>query len=323
VADTRARSSGQGSLDSTATVRTIRATVAYDGTDFCGFQIQSARQQRWTTGEHPVRDGEVRTVQGVLEGALAQITQEDIRLVGAGRTDSGVHALGQVVACTTHWRHSLSDLHRAWNAVLSQDVAILALSEAQPGFHPRFDASSRAYRYTIWNNTIRSPLLRRTALWVSQPLDLAAMNRAAALLVGEHDFATFGSPPGRDRASSARNARSSASATVRRVVRAAWGPPVCWGGDGIACAGRVLDLEIEANAFLYRMVRSIVGTLLQVGRGEISVARFGEVLRAADRRQAGPTAPPHGLCLVQVKYGSTEFTQGDSAERGLGSAAED
>jgi len=316
-------------VDLAARARTIRATVAYDGTDFSGFQIQSARQQQSSTVGHRVHSGRARTIQGVLESALAQITQEDIRLVGAGRTDSGVHALGQVVAFTTRWRHSISELHRAWNAVLSDDVAILALSEAKPGFHPRFDAISRAYRYTIWNNTIRSPLLRRTALWVSQPLDLASMNKASALLVGEQDFATFGSPPGRDRALSTRNRRSSSSATVRCVIHALWGcapspaSPACCDADERASAGCVLYLDIEANAFLYRMVRSIVGTLLLVGRGELSADQFGELLRAADRRQAGPTAPPHGLCLVKVKYGSAELTQAGSAERGLESAAKD
>jgi tRNA pseudouridine38-40 synthase len=288
--------------------------VAYDGTDFNGFQIQSARQSQPATAGRPVRGGRARTIQGVLEKALTQITQEDIRLVGAGRTDSGVHALGQVVAFTTNWRHSLSDLHRAWNAVLPDDVAILALSEAQPGFHPRFGAISRAYRYTIWNNTIRNPLLRRTALWVSQPLDLASMNEAATLLVGEHDFATFGSPPNRGRVSSASSRHGSTGVTVRRVIRATWSHarapmPSVWGdADGATSAGRVLYLDIEANAFLYRMVRSIVGTLLQVGRGDVSAARFGEVLCAADRRRAGPTAPPHGLCLVKVKYDSVELT---------------
>ena len=313
----------------TAGPRTIQATVAYDGTDFCGFQIQSARKQRSPTEGRVVRGGRVRTIQGVLEQALTRITQEDIRLVGAGRTDSGVHALGQVVAFTTFWRHSLSDLHRAWNAVLPDDVAVLVLSEARPGFHPRFDAISRVYRYTIWNNAIRSPLLRRTALWVSQTLDLVAMNEATTLLVGEHDFATFGSPPSRGRASSAAGQGAGKGRTIRRVVYANWGsapaptPSRRGGAGGAASGGRVLYLDIEANAFLYRMVRSIVGTLLQVGRGEVSVARFKEILCAADRRQAGPTAPPHGLCLVKVKYGSAEVTQEGSAERGLVSAAKD
>jgi tRNA pseudouridine38-40 synthase len=238
------------------------ATVAYDGTDFCGFQLQ--------TGQ--------RTVQGVLEDALATITQESIRVVGAGRTDSGVHAWGQVVAFHTRWRHSIDDLHRALNAVLPVDVAVRSLNKTREGFHPRFDAKSRWYRYTVWNHVVRNPLLRRTALWLARPLDVEYIAMATRLLIGEHDFGTFGSPP-------------QGQNTVRQVVRATWGQ-----------AGSELWLDIEANAFLYRMVRSIVGTLLQVGMGEMTVEEFDARFASADRDQAGPTAPANGLCLMAVAY---------------------
>jgi tRNA pseudouridine38-40 synthase len=137
----------------------LRATVAYDGTDFCGFQVQAAE----------------RTVQGELEAALARITQEPVRVTAAGRTDSGVHAQGQVVAFRTKWRRSLPELHRAWNAVLPGDVAVQDLAEADEGFHPRFDARSRVYRYSVWNHPVRNPLLRRTTLWHPRPLSLEAM----------------------------------------------------------------------------------------------------------------------------------------------------
>jgi tRNA pseudouridine38-40 synthase len=242
--------------------RYVRATVTYDGTDFCGFQVQVAQ----------------RTVQGELETALETITQEPVRVIGAGRTDSGVHALGQVVAFHARWQRPLSELCRAWNAVLPKDVAIWSLAEAGQGFHPRFDAQSRTYRYTIWNHPTRNPLLRRTALWQPQVLDLASMTEATNLLVGEHDFATFGSPP-------------QGSNTIRRVICASW-----------TRKEETLYLDIEANAFLYRMMRSIVGTLLQVGRGVMSVEQFASVFAAADRAQAGPTAPANGLCLMAVKY---------------------
>ncbi len=240
----------------------LRATVAYDGTDFYGFQVQAAQ----------------RTVQGTLEDALFKITQERVRVIGAGRTDSGVHALGQVVAFRTGWRRSPAELQRALNAVLPRDVAVWSLTEAAPGFHPRFDARSRVYRYTIWNHPVRNPLLRRVAHWVPQALDVGAMAEATRLLVGEHDFATFGSPPQGDN-------------TVRRVIAAGW-----------TRDGDRLYLDIEANAFLYRMVRSIVGTLLRVGRGELTVEGFADAFAAADRSQAGPTAPACGLCLVAVHY---------------------
>ncbi|MBC8444940.1 MAG: tRNA pseudouridine(38-40) synthase TruA [Chloroflexi bacterium] len=242
--------------------RYLRATVAYDGTDFCGFQVQVAQ----------------RTVQGTLEDALATITQETVRVIGAGRTDSGVHAWGQVVAFRTGWRHSLDDLHQAWNAVLPDDVSVRCLEDAEEGFHPRFDAQSRVYRYTIWGHPVRNPLLRRTALWIAKVLDVPAMNQASHLLVGEHDFATFGSPPQGEN-------------TLRRVVRAAW-----------TQEESMLYLDIEGNAFLYRMVRSIVGTLLLVGTGALSVEQFASLFTAADRSQAGPTGPAHGLCLMAVKY---------------------
>jgi tRNA pseudouridine38-40 synthase len=242
--------------------RCLRATVAYDGTDFWGFQIQA----------------EGRTVQHILEEALETITQERIRVVAAGRTDSGVHALGQVVAFRTKWRHTVGELHRGWNAVLPEDVAVWSLAKVGLDFHPRFDARSRHYRYTVWNHPVRNPLLRHRALWECRLLDLEAMRDAAGLLVGEHDFATFGSPP-------------QGTCTVRCVHRA-----------DCTRDGECLYLDIEANAFLYRMVRSIAGTLIQVGCGELSVAEFESAFRAADRSLAGPTAPAHGLCLMGVHY---------------------
>ncbi len=240
----------------------VRAVVAYDGTDYGGFQ----------------RQNNALTVQEVLEAVLAQITQEAVPILAAGRTDAGVHALGQVIAFDTAWRHGLDDLQRALNAVLPADIAVLEVEEASRGFHPRYDARSRRYRYTLYNALVRLPLGRRYSLHVAAPLDVEAMQRAARFLIGEHDFATFGQ---------AFKGRSA----VRRVLVAEWG------GESTH-----LRFDIEANAFLYRMVRSIVGTLLQVGRGDMDVETFAAVLAARDRSQAGPTVPPHGLCLIEVKY---------------------
>jgi tRNA pseudouridine38-40 synthase len=153
------------------------------------------------------------------------------------------------------------------------------VAQVAPDFHPRYDARSRRYRYTVYNAPVRSPLTRRYSLHVTAPLDVDAMQQAARVLIGEHDFAAFGQPykPG--------------GATVRRMLLAEWGGKLSW-----------LTFDIEANAFLYRMVRSIVGTLLQVGRGEMSVEEFAAVLASRERSQAGPTAAPHGLCLMEVKY---------------------
>lgn len=240
----------------------VWAVVAYDGTDYQGFQRQANGP----------------TVQAVLETALAQVTGEERAILAAGRTDAGVHAEGQVIAFDTEWRHPVAALQRALNAVLPPDVAIRRMGQAQPGFHPRYDAWSRHYRYTVYNHPVRSPLARRTALHVVESLDLAAMQRASHWLVGEHDFATFGQP-------------THGESTTRRVLQAEWSGESPW-----------LYFDIEANAFLYRMVRSLVGTLLEVGKGRMTVQAFREVLIGRKRAQAGPTAPPHGLCLIEVKY---------------------
>jgi tRNA pseudouridine38-40 synthase len=246
----------------------LRATIEYDGTDFFGFQVQ-ARE---------------RTVQGELERALEALTAEPTRVIGAGRTDRGVHARGQVIGFQAAWSHSLADLQRALNAVLTGDVAVLALAAAPEDFHPRFSAVSRRYRYTILNRPWRSPLFRRTSWHVERELDVAEMKRASDCLVGSQDFATFGRPPGgRDKP------------TVRRVLQA------CWQGDGA-----LLTFDIEANAFLYRMVRSIVGTLVQVGWGQISADEFRTMLEAHDQSLIKCVAPAHGLCLMQVNYTAHE-----------------
>ena len=300
--------------------RSLRATIAYDGTDFAGFQIQRSRQDRSKVAP--------RTVQGALEGALAQILQKPTPLLAAGRTDSGVHAVGQVIAFTAHWTQPLSDLQRALNAVLPEDVAVLALSDASPGFHPRYDALSRLYRYTVWNHPLRNPLSRRHVFWVRRRLDLAAMNEAAQMLVGSHDLATFGTAP---RRTPRRGASQSGEervgparpSTVRRVMRAAWvrlGAVPLWlapvaltlpESSAESAWQGLVEFTIEANAFLYRMARSIVGTLVQVGLGDRSVCEFASALNATDRALAGPTAPPQGLCLIQVRYpndsGDTEY----------------
>jgi tRNA pseudouridine38-40 synthase len=240
----------------------VRAIVAYDGTDYQGFQRQANGP----------------TVQEALESAAAQVAQENVSVLAAGRTDAGVHAEGQVIAFDTTWRHSVEELQRALNAALPADVAVREVEQATADFHPRFDARSRSYRYTIYNRPVRSPLTRRTSLHVRRQLDVDAMAEASRMLVGEHDFATFGQPPQGEN-------------TVRTVHRAEWSFEPGW-----------LYFDIEANGFLYRMVRSLVGTMLVVGSGRMTVESFAQAFSERDRAQAGPTAQPHGLCLMQVKY---------------------
>ena len=238
----------------------LLATVEYDGTDFEGFQIQARR----------------RTVQGELEKALHKITGEKIRVIGAGRTDTGVHAQSLGVHWDTNWNRPLKDLHRALNAVLPTDIAIQDLIEVPSDFSSRYSAKSRTYRYTILNQSIRSPLAERYALIVVEHLYEQAMNAAAQVLIGTHDFGAFGTPPKGEN-------------TVREMHRA-----IVWReGDRVF-------IELEANAFLYRMVRRIVGTLLKVGKGKLSVAEFREVLEK--KRRAGDAVLPHGLVLLKVKY---------------------
>lgn len=242
--------------------RKIKALVEYDGTRYAGFQEQP---------DQP-------TIQGEMQRALAEVTQQKTKIVGAGRTDAGVHARGQVAHFVTDWKRSLEELQRAYNALLPRDIAVVEMNLVEPDFHARFTAASREYRYTILNQGGRSPLGERYAYHNSQPLDVGGMGKGLTHLIGTHDFASFGQPTQGD-------------STVREVKRA-------------TCVreGSRIHIDLEANAFLRRMVRSIVGTLLLVGRGEISPSDVRQVLQATDRSLAGATAPAHGLCLVRVNY---------------------
>ncbi len=242
----------------------FRAVVAYDGTSYHGFQRQSPEREP--------------TIQGELERALEKITGRPVGVLGAGRTDAGVHASGQVIAFDSEWRHAPDDLRRAINATLADDIAVSDVSIAEADFHPRYRARSREYRYTIYNSEVRHPLRRRHALHVPDPLDVDAMRAASRCLSGEHDFAAFGQPTAGD-------------ATVRVMHRVDVGGERPW-----------VEIDLEANGFLYRMARSIVGALIEVGRGRMPIERVAEILESRDRAQARPTAPPHGLCLVRVNY---------------------
>lgn len=240
----------------------LAALVEYDGTEYGGFQVQTG----------------VRTIQQELEQALAAVTRQEVRVVPAGRTDAGVHALGQVVHLQVAWRHGLGDLQRAWNANLPRDIAIRALAQVPPSFHARYSARSRVYRYQIDNEPVRRPLLGRYAWHVDRPLDVRRMAEAAALLVGRHDLRTFGQAPQGEN-------------TVRTVLRAE-----------CRADGPLVWVEVEADAFLQHMMRRIVATLVTVGRGRLPVGEFGDIMRSRDPRRAAGLAPPNGLCLVAVRY---------------------
>lgn len=246
-------------------MRRYRARVAYDGSRYHGFQRQAAQP----------------TIQAALEEALSRITGQQVQVVGAGRTDAGVHADGQVIAFDCAWPHSDEDLLRAANAHLPPEIALQELCQ-QPGFHPRYDALARRYRYHVLETPVRQPLLLSSVWQVHRRLDLDAMQKASAVLVGQHDFAAFGRPP-------------RGTNTVRIVFVSQW-------ESQPQGAGRLLTYRIEATAFLQHMVRRIVAVLVNVGRGSISPEGFTELLRSADIAQARAVAPPQGLVLEAVRY---------------------
>jgi tRNA pseudouridine38-40 synthase len=241
-----------------------RALVEYDGTDFLGYQRQRAG---------------TRTVQGELERILSQLARQPVIITGAGRTDTGVHALGQVISFTIEWRHDAQALQRALNANLPDDIAVRNVRQADEAFHPRFDARRRTYVYYVYSAEVCSPIRRLHSWHVRTPVNLLLMNRAAAVLVGVHDFATFGMPP-------------QGVSTIREVFAAGWQAQ-----DGF------LVFQIAANAFLYRMVRSLVGSLVMVGIGAWQVDDFLKAFEACDRNRSAAAAPPQGLYLASISYG--------------------
>lgn len=261
---------------------TFRFVIEYDGTEFRGWQRQA---------------GEVRTVQGVFEAALARVGGCAVAVAGAGRTDAGVHAEGQVASARFETRLDPETLRRALNAVLPRDVAVLGVSPAPDSFHARRDALAKLYAYRIWNGATRSPLRERRWLHVPARLDRAALRAALAELVGTHDFASFqaaGSRPG---------------PTVRRIDRAA-----------LIEDGDALRIELEGSGFLRHMVRNAVGTLLEVGSGRRAPDSIPALLAARDRARAGPTAAPQGLTLVRVRHrdfpSESEPLQGERVDGG-------
>ena len=245
--------------------RTVRATVEYDGAGFHGFQRQRG----------------ARTVQGELESAILAAAGAKVTVAGAGRTDSGVHALGQVIACRIGTQLDDATLLRAVNAHLPSDVAIRQLTTATKEFDPRRDATARIYEYRIEQRPVR-PVLDRSRAWhIAQPLDIAQMRCAAAQLVGTHDFDAFTAGP--------------QDGTQREVFALE-----------VWREGTAVYIRIAANAFLYRMVRRVVAVLVRVGRGEIDAASVASLLRPAPRAEVRGTAPAHGLTLMRVEYSGAE-----------------
>jgi tRNA pseudouridine38-40 synthase len=244
-------------------MRNLKLLLSYDGTDFSGWQRQPDR----------------RTVQQVLEEALGRLTGVESVTNASGRTDAGVHALGQVVHFLTTSRHTPEVFVKALNAMLPPDVRVWGAWDMPQSFHATLDAKAKLYRYVIDNSPIADPFLLRYSDHVYQPLDVESMDRAAQALKGRHDFHSFETSwPNR-------------TSSVRTISHIA-----------VERMGTSVRIEVEADGFLYNMVRAITGTLVLVGTGKWAETRVAEALRAEDRRQAGPTAPPQGLFLVRVRY---------------------
>ena len=245
-------------------MRNIKLVIEYDGSAFHGWQIQPG----------------LKTIQGVMQERIEQITQGKINLIAAGRTDAGVHALGQVANFQTESTIELIALQRGLNSLLAPEIVIKGIEDVEEEFHARFSARSKQYEYHILNRSYPSALQRPYVWFIPHQLDLAPMERCGSLFIGSHDFSSF-------RASGDESRHS-----IREVIRF----------EIERREGDLLVIVIEANAFLREMVRSIVGTLVDVGRGKTSFEEFEGIFQARDRRRAGMTAPAQGLFLVEVKY---------------------
>jgi tRNA pseudouridine38-40 synthase len=258
--------------------RVLKITLAYDGTRYVGWQRQAAGT----------------SIQGLLEEALARFEGGPVAVHGAGRTDAGVHALGQVASAQVAAGHDISDLRRGLNASLPPDVRVLQVEDAAPDFHARFSARSKTYRYVIRNAPLVSPFEYPYVCHVPERLDVNAMQAAASMLIGTHDFTAF------------RSAGSEVKDSVRTITRSSLRSievvPSDYHLPATSYQPGLLIYEVEASGFLRHMVRAIAGTLLEVGRGWRATESIGALIEGGRRADAGATAPPHGLFLVSVTY---------------------
>ena len=244
-------------------MRTLKITLAYDGTRFVGWQ----------------RQAEGESIQGLLEGALARLEGGEVTVHGAGRTDAGVHALGQVASARVTFQHDPSTVTRAVNAHLPPDVRVLDVADVHDGFHARFSARGKSYRYQVRNTAVATPFDRSFVWHLPEPLSIGAMTQAAAVLVGTHDFSAF------------RSVGSDNATAVRTMTRSEWRD-----------SSGLLTYEIAGDGFLRHMVRAVVGTLVEIGRGWRSPDDIRALLDGRTRAHAGVTAPAQGLFLVSVDY---------------------
>ncbi|MBU2541088.1 MAG: tRNA pseudouridine(38-40) synthase TruA [Candidatus Omnitrophica bacterium] len=258
-------------------MRNIKLSISYDGTNYCGWQVQKNR-------------GERRSIQGVIEKTLKKILQERVRLIGSGRTDAGVHALGQVANFKTTSTIEAVNIKRALNSLLPQDIKISSASEVDLGFHSQHGAKLKTYQYLILNSRDSNPLLFRYVHQVAFSLDIPLMAAELRLLRGRHNFKSFCA------------SGSKVKSTTRTVKKLALRTSAKFSAWDLMNKARLVIISIEADGFLYNMVRNIVGTLIDIGRGHLKKGDMKRILKAKDRRLAGSTAPAKGLYLCEVKY---------------------
>jgi tRNA pseudouridine38-40 synthase len=251
-------------------MRYIKLTIAYDGTDFHGWQMQSGKP----------------TIQGEIVAVLRRLTQENIAIHGSGRTDAGVHALGQVASFRTQTALSTGELQRALNALLPPTIRIVAADETGPDFNARWSARAKTYRYRLYRGKIVPPERWRYVLHYPFPLDEDKMRDAATRFVGSHDFAAFAASTG-----------SEEDDKERRMVREIYATDLKRSADG-----EELVFTVRGRSFLRYMVRKMVGTLLDVGRGRLAPEDMDRLYESKDRSKSGPTVPAHGLCMVSVEH---------------------
>lgn len=269
-------------------MRNIKLTIEYDGTDYAGWQIQNPKSKIHPPSTRLRRivrrnfseggqKSKIKTVQETIERVLEKILQEKVRLIGSGRTDAGVHAKAQIANFKTHSDIPLLKLRRALNSLLLEDIVISKVQEVSLDFHARYSARSKVYRYTILNRQYRSAHLKDFVYFYSYPLDVRSMKKEAKIFLGRKDFRSF--------QASDKKCRTS----IRKIKKL-----------NIEKDGDFIHIDIEADGFLYNMVRNVVGTLIEVGSGKSLDIK--KLLSLKDRTLAGPTAVARGLCLMEVKY---------------------
>jgi len=247
-------------------MRNLLLEIEYDGTNYCGWQVQSREKSK-------------KSIQETLEKTLQKILQEKIKLIGSGRTDAGVHALAQIANFKTKSDIAAWKLQKALNGNLPDDIVIKRIEEAPLDFHSRFSAKSKIYRYSVLNRSYPSALLRYAIYFFPYPLNVKLMQKEAKVLLGKHDFKSF---------QATQKKENSSIRTLKKL--------------DISKKGDMLTFELEADGFLYNMVRNIVGTLIEIGRGRFPPGSLKKILLAKNRKLAGPTIPARGLCLVRVNY---------------------